>query len=126
MTSGRVSTRRSLLPRRSFVWLANRAPLKSSSLRRRRWILVPMAPSSMRIRRANSSVSVWLMSSDFFLFSRPRGHGGFRAGGDEHGERIAGFARADADFHVSQSRRLQHPLQLAVVEPQGAIAELAT
>ena len=50
MTSGRVSTSRSLSPRRSRAWPAKRSPRKSASVRLRRWIIVPIAPSRTRMR----------------------------------------------------------------------------
>src|SRR5262249_36557098 len=123
ITSGRVSTSRSLLPLTSRPWSANRAPRKSSSVNRRRWIIVPMAPSRMRIRRASSSVSLWLMALCFFLLLWFRDCR-FRARGDEHGKWIAGFARTNAHLDVAQPSRLQHAFQFAVVESQGAIAQL--
>src|SRR3954468_11744388 len=57
MRGGCVIESRSLLPRSSFAQSRNRVPRKSSSARRARWIIVPLAPSSMRIlalRRAAS------------------------------------------------------------------------
>src|SRR5262249_46106414 len=123
ITSGRVNTSRSLLPRTSRPWSANRAPRKSSSVRRRRWIIVPMAPSRMRIRRVSNSVSLWLMALCFFLLLWFRDCR-FGARCDEHRKWIAGFAGTDAHFDVAQAGGLQHPFQFSVVESQGAIAQL--
>src|SRR5579859_8104261 len=58
MTSGRVSVNRSLLPLRSRAWDAKRTPRKSCSSRPRAWIMVPMAPSSNRMRSESSRSSV--------------------------------------------------------------------
>ena len=57
--------------------------------------------------------------------SRFRTLAAFRAGRNQHGERIAGLARADADPHVSQTRADQHPLQLVVGEPERRSPSLA-
>ena len=42
-----------------------------------------------------------------------------RARRDQHRERIAGLARADADLHVAEARGGQHALQLLVVEAEA-------
>ena len=48
-TSGRVITKMSLLPFRSWVWFLNLSPLKSSSLSLYACTAVPMAPSMTMI-----------------------------------------------------------------------------
>src|ERR1700729_1303410 len=50
--SGRLRLRRSLLPRTSRFQASKRAPRKPCSSRPSAWIIVPMAPSSTRIRSA--------------------------------------------------------------------------
>src|SRR5215218_5276784 len=55
-TSGRVSTSRSLSPASS-TGLSTNAPRKSCSCSRHCWIIVPMAPSSTRMRRRSSAAS---------------------------------------------------------------------
>src|SRR5579871_230483 len=115
MMSGRVSTRRSLLPRTSRAWRANRSPRKSCSVSLCRCTIVPIAPSSTRMRDARSASSCWLRS---FAMR-------FGPAGDQHRERIARFARADADVHVRQAGADEQPLQLVVVEAETAVAELA-
>src|SRR5580692_2878681 len=57
MESGRVSTSRSLLPRTSRFQASKRAPRKSCSSRRSAWIMVPIAPSSTKMRSAASCLS---------------------------------------------------------------------
>src|SRR5271156_2568381 len=56
--SGRLRLRRSLLPRTSRFQASKRAPRKAPSSRRSAWIIVPMAPSSTRIRSVASRRSV--------------------------------------------------------------------
>src|ERR1017187_407817 len=55
MTSGRVSTRFSLQPSRA-------GPPKSSAVRSRCWIIVPIAPSSTRIRSSSNDFSRVVLS----------------------------------------------------------------
>ncbi len=55
MTSGRVSTRFSLQPSRA-------APPKSSAVRLRCWIIVPIAPSSTRMRSSSNDFSSLVLS----------------------------------------------------------------
>src|SRR4051812_46835891 len=57
MMSGRVRLSASLAPRRSCEWLAKRSPRKSCSLSSWRWMTVPIAPSSTRIRSRIRSCS---------------------------------------------------------------------
>src|SRR5881397_3928532 len=144
MRSGRVSTRTSLLPLSSRPCAARRAPRKSASVKGWRWIIVPMAPSRTRIRFARRSSSCFSTSRFIghalatkptnarkqtnllvFVFSCFRVFRGvFRPCRDQYRERIAGLSRADADADVGQARGGQHPLELGVVEPEAAVAEL--
>src|ERR1700728_1709381 len=62
---GRLRLSRSLLPRTSRFQASNRAPRKTSSSRLSAWIMVPMAPSSTRMRSAASRRSV-VSVGDFF------------------------------------------------------------
>src|SRR3954471_2827346 len=57
MMSGRVSVKRSLLPRRSLGCARSRSPRKSASSRAYDWIIVPMAPSRTRMRCASAARS---------------------------------------------------------------------
>ena len=113
MTSGRVSTSTSLLPRRSFGWSSNRSPRKSASVSWCRWIIVPIAPSRTRIRLARSASScvrtLGVMGFRVLRAFRVSSSRRLTSGRDQHGERIAGLARADADLDVGQARRGQHP-----------------
>src|SRR5215472_11492337 len=115
MTSGRVSTSRSLLPRSSRAWLANRWPRKSASVSWCRCTIVPIAPSRTRIRDASCESRSALRS--FAM--------GFCSAGDQHRERIAGFARADADLHVREAGTDEQPLQLVVIKAKTPVAKLA-
>src|SRR5580692_4423808 len=56
--SGRLRLSKSLLPRTSRFQASKRAPRKPSSSRLSAWIIVPMAPSSTRMRSAASRRSV--------------------------------------------------------------------
>src|SRR4029077_14491904 len=56
--SGRLRLSRSLLPRTSRFQASKRAPRKPSSSRLNAWIMVPMAPTSTRMRSAASRRSV--------------------------------------------------------------------
>src|SRR5580698_6021607 len=58
IASGRVRISKSLLPRTSRFQASKRAPRKPCSSRRSAWIIVPMAPSSTRIRSAANWRSV--------------------------------------------------------------------
>ena len=60
MTSGLVRQSRSLQPFRDDGWSANARPRKSPSSSPRRWIIVPMAPSSTMMRCARIS---WRVAS---------------------------------------------------------------
>src|SRR5580698_8246672 len=71
MASGRVSMSRSLLPRTSRFQASKRAPRKPCSSRRSAWIMVPIAPSSTRMRSAaswRSVASIW--DADFGIALR--------------------------------------------------------
>src|SRR4051812_18730429 len=46
------------------------------------------------------------------------------AGRDEYGKRVAGFSRADADFHIDESGVREHLPELVVDESEPAVAEL--
>src|SRR5687767_2036780 len=50
-----VRIRRSLLPRRSRWWSLNRSPRNAASSSCRSWIIVPIAPSSTRMRSRASA-----------------------------------------------------------------------
>src|SRR5215472_3626895 len=115
MTSGRVSTSRSLLPRSSRAWLANRWPRKSASVSLCRCTIVPIAPSRTRIREASCESRSPLRSSAM----------GFCSTGDQHRERIAGLARADADLHVQEASTDKQLFQLVVIEAKTPVAELS-
>src|SRR4029079_14984529 len=54
MSSGLVSTSRSLQPLRSCGQSLNRSPRNAASSSRCCWIMVPMAPSRMTMRSANN------------------------------------------------------------------------
>src|ERR1700761_5765137 len=58
IASGFVRISKSLLPRTSRFQASKRAPRKPCSSRLRSWIIVPMAPSSTRMRSAASARSV--------------------------------------------------------------------
>src|SRR2546426_6089182 len=145
ITSGRVRTSRSLSPLRSCEWFLKRSPRKSASVRSWRWIIVPIAPSRTRIRFASNPFNVFRTSGFIdrplatkarkreekedgswfgFVPSCFRSCICFCARCDEHRERIAGAACADADLHLRQTSRHQHSPQLVVVEAQHAIAQL--
>src|SRR5581483_808653 len=115
MTSGRVSVSRSLLPRSSRTCDAKRAPRKSASASVCRWIIVPIAPSRTRMREASSESRSALGS--FAMW--------FGSAGDQHRERIARLARADADLHIREPGADEQLLQFVVVEAEAPIAELA-
>src|SRR6202163_1019722 len=63
--SGRLRLSRSLLPRTSRFQASKRAPRKLSSSRLSAWIMVPMAPSSTRMRSAASRRSVVSVANFF-------------------------------------------------------------
>src|SRR6202140_3187949 len=63
--SGRLRLSRSLLPRTSRFQASKREPRKPSSSRLSAWIMVPIAPSSTRMRSAASRRSV-VSVADFF------------------------------------------------------------
>src|SRR6185369_9447149 len=125
--SGRVSTRTSLLPRRSFGWSLNRWPRKSASVSWCRCTIVPIAPSSTRIRLARSASSC-VRTLEVMGFRLPGAFGvvsgGLDAGRHEHRKRIAGLSRADTHLDVGQARRGEHPPELLVRESEAPVAEL--
>ena len=131
MTSGRVSTRRSLSPLRSRGWAANRWPRKSASVRPWRCTIVPIAPSRTRIRsrRMASSTSRVRCSAivDPYLSWRrgtaalPRA--ALHAARNRDGEGAAGFARPELQPDVPQARPAHHGVERLVGEAEPVIAE---
>src|SRR5436190_578476 len=132
ITSGRVRISRSLLPWRSFGWSAKRRPRKSASVSLRRWIIVPIAPSRIRMRPASARSSAFhcggRRSGDEGRLSGMSGRPlcsrrGFDAAGNQHDEGIAGAAGADGDLDVARAGVAQQPGELVVFETQPLVAE---
>ena len=88
---------------------ANRSPRKSASVSWCRWIIVPIAPSRTRIRFASSASSCRRGRQAVIGHSWSSCRSCLRAvvfgpARDQHRERIAGLARADADLDVGRAR----------------------
>src|SRR5687768_555810 len=71
-------------------------------------------------RRCTAPVAVWGRASALLT---PPSSGLLRPCGDQHGERVPIEPRADPDAHVGQTRVLQHPRELVVVEAEHPVAE---
>src|ERR671911_1390865 len=112
MISGRVSTSMSLLPRSSFGCDLNRSPRKSSSVSLWRWIIVPIAPSSTRIRCERRCSSRVLMFEVIF-----------DSACDQYRKRISRRTRTDTHLHVRKTGAGQKPFEIGVCESQPAIAD---
>src|SRR5687768_17104077 len=112
MMSGRVSTSMSLLPRSSFGCDLNRSPRKSASVSLWRWIIVPIAPSSTRIRSERRCSSRVLMFEVIF-----------HSACDQHRKRISGRTRTHAHLDVRKTGADQKPFEIGVCESQPAIAD---
>src|SRR5229473_4965267 len=70
ITSARVNESRSLLPFRSRADRTNRSPRKSASESLQPWMVVPIAPSSIRMRRSRRALSSSLLSGRMTIASR--------------------------------------------------------
>ena len=131
MTSGRVRTRRSLLPLRSRGWSRKRSPRKSASVscvaldhRAHRAV----EDEDARRRAGRSSVRhrlqtpgfgfrAWRWRCGLHVDARSR----LDAAGDQHGERIARLARADrARAIVREAGVVEQRLELRASRSPGA------
>src|SRR5262245_31637817 len=117
-TSGRVRLSRSLLPFSGSGWSAKRSPRKSASSRRWPWIMVPVAPSRIRILSASrrSRVSRTAALTPSSLARRRRLPPGGTPPGEEVGDERTGQDAGEDDGHRGVADRL-------VVERHGDDAQ---
>ena len=132
MSSGRVSTSRSLLPLRSLRVIAEPlaaelgvGQLEALDHRAHRAVEDEDALGEQLVEGVAVSVVMSLSMSDVRAGAAVLGRRGFDAAGDEHGKGIAGAARADAHLDVGEARdRSAARASCVVREAELAIAEL--